>query len=119
MAFAHVIPVPFRNVHRDVALHYRLASQARTKLIIGCLFHAVEFIVIHLGEIRVAFLNHHMACRTRAASAAGVFQMETEIHRDIKQRFRLSMPLVGQFALIELECLTSWKEGNSRHCIRL
>jgi hypothetical protein len=29
------------------------------------------------------------------------------------------MAFIGQFALLELECFTRWKEGNSRHCIRL
>lgn len=119
MAFTHVIPVPFGNVHSHVALHNRLASQPGMKLIIGRLFHPVEFIVVHFGKVRIAFLYHHMARRTRAASAAGVFQMEADVHRDIEQRFRFSMPFVRQLALLELECLACWKEGNSRHCTRL
>jgi hypothetical protein len=48
-----------------------------------------------------------------------VFQMEADVHREIEQRFWLSMPFVRQLALFEFECLTCWKEGNSGHCIRL
>jgi len=89
------------------------------KLIIRRLFHAVEFVVFHFRKIRVAFLDDYVACRTRAASATGVFQVEADVHREVEKRFRLSMPFVRQLALFEFECLTCWKEGNSGHCIRL
>jgi 5'-nucleotidase/UDP-sugar diphosphatase len=115
MAFAHVIPVPFRNIHRDVARDHRLASQSRMQLVIGRLFHAVELIVVHLGKIRLAFLDDDVACCTSATSAAGMFQMEAHVHRNIKQRFRLAVPFVGQFSLLKFKCLTCWKECNSGH----
>src|SRR5580704_6178451 len=84
-------------------------------MIIGGLLHAVELVVVHLGKIIVAFLHHHMARRAGATAAAGVFQMEADVHRDIEQRFRLPIPFIRQLALFELECLTRWKERNSRH----
>lgn len=94
MPFADVIAVPLRNIHRHVSAHDRLASEARAQLIVRCLLDAIHLVVIHLGEILRSFFDDHMARGACAASAARMFQMKTEIHRHIEQRFRLSMALV-------------------------
>jgi hypothetical protein len=115
MAFADVIPVPFRNIHLDVALHHRLASEPRMQLVIGRLFDSIEFVILHLGQVVAALLHHHMARRAGAASAAGMFQMEPKIHRDIEQRFRPAMALIRQLPRLELERFIRWEERNCRH----
>lgn len=85
------------------------------QLVIGRLFHPVEFIVVHLGKVIPAFFDHHVAGRTRAASAAGMLQMEAEIHGDVEHRLRLPVALVRQLALLEFERLARWQECDSRH----
>lgn len=103
MAFADVIPVPRRNTHCHIALHNRLATQTRIELEVGSLFHAVEFIVIHLGKIIDALFHHNMARRARATPSASMFQMKTEIHSDIEQRLGLAVILIRQPAGFEFE----------------
>lgn len=89
------------------------------ELVVGRLLHPVEFVVLHPGKIRSALFHDDMAGCARAASAAGVFQMEAEVHCDIEQRFGFSMAFIRQVATIELECLFCWQERNFRHCKRL
>src|SRR4051812_12894478 len=50
-----------------------------------------------------------------AAAAAGVFQMEPEIHCDIEQGFGKPMAFVRQFAGFEFKGLVSGKEGHLGH----
>ncbi len=85
------------------------------QLITGGLFHAVEFVVIHLGEVVITLLHHHVAGGAGAATAAGMFEMQTEIHGNIKQRFRLSVSFIWQLVFFKFERLTRWKERNFRH----
>ena len=115
MPFADVIPVPLWNRHRYVALYNCLASKPRMELIPRGLLHAVEFVILHFGKIVVAFLHHHVAGGAGAASSAGMFEVQAEVHRDIKQGFRLSMPFVRQLVFFKFERLTRWKERNFRH----
>jgi hypothetical protein len=119
MAFAYVVPVPFRNVYYDVTFHDCLASEPGLQLVVGGLFHAVQFVVFHLRKIGVALLHHDVTSRAGAASAAGMFEVKPVVHRDIENRFRLAMPLVGQLARFKLECLSCWKEGYFRHLRQL
>jgi hypothetical protein len=115
VAFADVVPVPFRNGYGNIALNDGLTSEAGMELVIGRLFHAVEFIVLHLGQVGVAFLDYNVAGCASTASATCMFEMEPEVHRDIQQRFRFAMSFIRQFTRFELERLTCWKECNSRH----
>ena len=103
MPLAYVVPVPVRNVNRDISLNHRLASQARIQLKIRRLLHAVHLVVFHLRQIIHAVLHDHMAGGAGAASATGMFEMKTEVHRHIEQRARQAMTLVRQFGRIELK----------------
>jgi hypothetical protein len=94
MAFTDVVPVPFRNSYGNIALNDRLASKAGMELVIGRLFHAVELVVIHFGQVGVALLDYNMARCARTASTARVLEMEPEVHRNIQQRFRLAMSFI-------------------------
>ena len=94
MSFAYVIPVPVRNQHSNITLYDRLASQAGRELKIRGLFHSIDFIVFHFGQIRLALFHDHMASGAGAASAACMLQVKAEIHRDIEQRLRTPMSLV-------------------------
>ena len=94
MAFADVVPVPFRNSYGDIALNDGLAAKAGMELVIGRLFHAVELVVIHLGQIRVALLDYNVAGCARTASTTCVFEMEPEVHRDVQERFRFAMSFI-------------------------
>ena len=95
MPFADIIPVPVRNMHGDVPFNDGLATQPRRQLVVGGLFDAIHLVVIHLGQAAGSLLHHHVASRTGATSAAGVFQMEAKIHRYVEQRFRLPMSFIG------------------------
>jgi hypothetical protein len=85
VAFANVISIPIGNVHDHITLNDGLATEARVKLEIGGLFNPVQFVVIHLGKIVLPGLHHHMTGCARAASAAGVFEVETEIHGHVEK----------------------------------
>ena len=102
MPFADVIPIPRRNVHHHIALHYRLTSQAGIQLVIGSLFHAVELVVIHLGKIIDALFHDDMAGGAGATASASVFEMKAEIHSDVEQRLGLAVILVRQLAGFKL-----------------
>ena len=52
-----------------------------------------------------SFFDPHVARRARAASAAGMLKMDSEVHGDVEQRFRLSMIVVWQLAGFELDRL--------------
>ena len=85
------------------------------QLIVGRLFHAVGFVVIHLREIVPAGFYYNVAGGAGAASAARMFEMKTEIHRDIEQRTGFSVVLIGQLARFKLKGLIRWQEGNFWH----
>lgn len=45
-----------------------------------------------------------------------MFQMKSEIHRHIQQRFRLSMVFIRELATLELKRLIRRQKRNFRHC---
>jgi len=94
-AFADEIPIPVRDVNRDVAFHHGLAPEARVELIVGRLLYAIQFVVIHFGETRRALLYHDMAGCAGAVSTTRMLEMQAIVHRHIEQRFRLAMALIG------------------------
>ena len=105
MPFADVVAVPRRYVNGHVALHNGLTTQTRVELEIRRLLHAVEFVVIHLGEVVHPVFHHHVARGACTTATAGMLQMEAEIHGDIEQRSGLAMILIRQLAGFELERL--------------
>ena len=113
MAFADVVAVPGGNLDYDIAFDHSLATKTGTELIIGRLFHAIEFIVIHLGKRVLAFFHHDMAGGAGTTASAGMFEVETEIHRNIQKRTGAAMSFVGQGRGIELKRLAGWQEGNA------
>jgi hypothetical protein len=115
MAFAHVIPIPVRNVDRDIPFYHRLTTQSRVELKVGSLLHAVDLVVVHLRQIIHSVFHDNMAGGTRAASAAGMFEMKAEIHRHIEQRRWLSMPFIRHGCRVELKRLSGGKESNLGH----
>jgi hypothetical protein len=114
-AFADIVAIPFRNLNQDVAFHYGLAAQTRTNLEISGLLDAIEFVVFHLGQVLFALFDYHVASRAGAVTAAGMLQMETEVHRDIEQRFRKPVPFVGQLPMLEFKRLSRGEESYFRH----
>jgi hypothetical protein len=112
-----VIPVPFRYHHRYVALHHSLASQPGIQLKIGSLLHAVDLIVINLRKIVHALFHNHMAGGAGAASAAGMFQVEPVVHRDIEQRTGEPVAFIGQFALFEFKRLVGGQKSYLGHSL--
>ncbi len=102
-------------MHGHVALDYRLAAQPRVELEIGGLFHTVHLVVFHLGKVIEALFRHHMAGSAGAASAAGMFEMETEVHGYVQERFRQPMSLIRQLAGLELERLIGGKKSYLGH----
>ena len=115
MPFAYVIPVPVRNIHHYIAFHNRLASQARIQLKIRRLLHAIHLVILHLRQVFHPLLHHHMAGRARAASAAGMLQMKTEIHRHIQQRAGTPVVLIRQLAGLEFESLSGGEKSYLGH----
>ena len=103
MPFTDVIPVPRRNTNRHIALHNRLTPKPRIKLEVGSLFHAVKLVVFHLGKIVHSLFHDHMASSAGATPSTSMFQMETEIHGNIQQRFWLAMILIRQLTGFKLE----------------
>ena len=78
--------------------------------------HAVQFVIISFGEVGVeAFLHHHVTGGAGAVAAAGVLQVDAEVQRDVEQRFRLTMALIGQIAGLEFDRLADRKERNLGH----
>src|SRR5665213_2349212 len=115
VALADVIAVPIGNMDRYIAFHYRLATQSGVQLEVGRLFHAIHLVVVHFGEVVHSLLHNYVARSAGAASPAGVFQMESVVHRDIEQRFRTPVILIGQLAGLELENFSRGEKSNLGH----
>ena len=115
---ADVINIPIGNLNHHVSRHNALATEPGMQRKSGSLFEAVRFIVVHLGKIavRVRFHNH-MAGSASVVAATSVLQVKSEVHRDIQQRFRLSMLPVWQFPGLKVVLDIGGKEGYFRHII--
>ena len=115
MGFADVVTVPVGNVDYYVAFDHGLAAETGIELEVGGLLDAVHFVVVHLGKVVHALFDHHMARGARAASAAGVFQMKTEVHRHVQQRFGTPVILVGKLAGLEFESFSGGEKSYLGH----
>jgi DMSO/TMAO reductase YedYZ molybdopterin-dependent catalytic subunit len=114
-ALADVVAVPAGNLDDHIALHHRLAAKPGMQRQPWRHVETVLLVVIHLGKIVVALLDDDVAGCARTASAAGVFQMDAAVLRNVEQRFRLSVPFIRQFAGFELERDVVGKERNLWH----
>ena len=57
----------------------------------------------------------HVAGGAGAASAAGVFELDAEVHRDVENRFGLAVLVVGKLSGLELDRLADIGERNLGH----
>ena len=105
-AFADVVDIPRRDFHFHVAFHHALATQARPEREAGGHLEAVAFFVlIHLGKVLRAFRDDDVAGGAGAVSAAGMFEMYSEVQADIQNRLGLSVLVIGQFSRLEFNRL--------------
>ena len=82
------------------------------KLIVGSLLHAVKLVIFHFRQVSATIFHHNVASRAGATSAAGVLEMESEVHCNIEQRSRLSVSFIFQCPRFELERLACGQERN-------
>ena len=92
-----------RWIEYDIAFHHGLAGEARFEREIGGSLHAIEFVIIHRRKVDLSAGFHvHVASGASAASAAGMLQLNAKVQRDVENRFRFPMLLVGKFSGLEL-----------------
>jgi hypothetical protein len=82
---------------------------------VGGHVQTISLIIIHRRQILLAFLELNVACRARAIASTGVFQMESEMQRDVEERLRFAMLAVGQITGLELDSLAVIDESDLRH----
>lgn len=75
----------------------------------------IQFVIIGGRKIVVPGFHDHVASRARTASAASVFDMNAEIHRDIENRFGFSMFVIRKLAVFEFHGLIQIDESNFGH----
>jgi hypothetical protein len=86
-AFADVVAIPCRNFGYYVAFDYRLTAQSRIHLEVRGLFHAVEFVIFHFGEVLLALFDYYVAGGAGAVSSACMLEVKAEIHGYIEKGF--------------------------------
>ena len=109
-ALADVVAIPGGDLDGHIALHHCLACQARMQGQAGSLIHPVQLIVIRLGKIGVAAFHNHVAGGAGAASSTGVFQLNSEIQRDVQNRLGLTVFVVREFPVFKLDRLAEIDE---------
>ncbi len=102
---ADVIPVPSRNLHRHIALYYCLTPQPRPQRQPCRHLQPVQLIVFSFGKMLLALCNNHVASCACTAASAGMVEVKIVVHRNIKQRLRLSMVVVWKLAGFEFKGL--------------
>jgi hypothetical protein len=119
VAFGNVVPVPRRDLNHDLSrlLDYRLAAEARVQRKSSSHIEAIGFIVVHLREQLLSFMDNYVTGRTGAVAATGVIEKKVLIDGDIKNRLRLPVLLVGELAMLELKRLVGGQESES-NCIQ-
>src|SRR5664280_2386617 len=112
--FRNIVAVPGRNLHHYFAglFDHGLTSQARVELQVGGHIETIGFVIVHLVEQLLALFHHDVTGGASAVSAAGVLQMQAEIHGHIEDRLRLAVVLVGKLAVFKLKSLVLGKEGD-------
>lgn len=82
----------------------------------GSHIQAVQLILFGLGKRAVGGVLHDdMAGSAGALPAAGVLQLNAEMHGDVQNRLRLSMFVVGQLAGFEFDGAIDVRERYFRH----
>src|SRR5208283_1870938 len=111
----NIITVPRRNFNHHFAglLDHGLTSQTRVELQVGGHVKAVGLFVVHLAEQLFALLHHDVAGGAGAVAAAGVLQVQAEVHGHVQDRLRLAVLLVGQLAVFKFEALVLGKERDA------
>src|SRR5208337_770382 len=113
--FRNIIAVPRRNFNHHFAglFDHSLTSQTRVELQVGGHVEAIGLFVVHLAEQLLALLHHNVTGGAGAVAAAGVLQMQAEVHGHVQERLRLAVLLVGQLAVFKLEALVLGKERDA------
>ena len=75
----------------------------------------IKLVVVSFGQIRIAAFYDHVAGGAGAATAAGVFELNAEVQRDIEDRLRLAVLVVRKLAVLELDGLVEIGECHLRH----
>ncbi len=115
MAFADVVAVPVGDVNGDIAFHHSLAAEAGVQLEVGGLFHAVDFVIFHFGQVVGTLFGDDVAGGAGAASTTGMFQVKAEIHGDIEQRTGQAVAFIRQLAFLVFECLVGGEKSYLGH----
>ena len=112
-AFGDVVAVPFGDFNDVVAGagDDGLAAEAGVKLLVGGHVHAVDFFVLGFTDAGVAFLDPEVAGGAGACSAAGMVEEDVEVFRDVEEAHGLSVVVVGQCAVLELDGFAFGLEG--------
>jgi len=82
---------------------------------IGRHFNAVSLVVFHFGNEALAILHNYMARRAGTTAAAGVFDVEAEMHGHIEKRLGFAVLAVGQCIEVEIKGIPGGKERHFRH----
>ena len=108
-AFTYVIPVPIGNFHCYIARDHRLAAEPRVQRHAGGLVHAIHLVVLGLAQIRVPLFDDDVACRTGAAAAAGMFEVNPMIEADVEERALETVFGIGHSIGIVVDGYAEWK----------
>lgn len=84
-AFAHIVPVPTRNLKRDIAADNALAPQARVQRQPRCHIQPVRLVLFHLAHVCVAALNYDMASGTGIDASTGMLDVKAEMFGQVQQ----------------------------------
>ena len=84
-----------RHLHHHVAGDHRLAAQPRMQGQAGGHLQAVGFLLLDRREVALALSDDHMAGGAGATPSADVLQRRPEVERDVEQRSRLAVVVVG------------------------
>src|SRR5271157_1936925 len=111
----NIITFPRRNFNHYFSgfLDHGLTSQPRVELQVGGHVEAIGFFVVHLVEQLPALLHHDVTGGAGAVTAAGVLQVQAEVHGHVQDRLRLAVLLVGQLAVFKFEALVLGKERDA------